>query len=245
MGELVAADFGGEVAFASGDLPAAERAFLAAEPPLKMWFNMGSPSTSLVRNNFPFRDGAARVLLARGNVDGAIDAYRRLLTPDMSQKWTAILEPRLILQLARALERKGDRSSARQEYQRFLDLWKRADGGLTRVDRGASETHHARKKQRADFSGSGRSSPGVSRLSILFRSPRNNSDITGFISFSLRIEHRPSRCSTRLVSALARVYTIRAWRRRAISTATVGPAASVSVRTSMGVIGGLRDDRKN
>ena len=70
----------GEVAFASGDLPAAERAFLAAEPPLKMWFNMGSPSTSLVRNNFPFRDGAARVLLARGNVDGAIDAYRRLLT---------------------------------------------------------------------------------------------------------------------------------------------------------------------
>jgi tetratricopeptide (TPR) repeat protein len=120
----------GEVALASGDLPAAERAFLAAEPPLKMWFNMGSPSTSLVRNNYPFRDGTARVLLARGNVDGAIDAYRRLLTSDMTQKWTAILEPRLVLQLARALERKGDRVAARQEYQRFLDLWKRADASL-------------------------------------------------------------------------------------------------------------------
>ena len=120
----------GEIALASGDLPAAERAFLAAGPPLKMWFNMGSPSTSLVRNNYPFRDGAARVLLARGNVDGAIDAYRRLLTADMTQKWTAILEPRLVLELARALERKGDRAAARQEYQRFLELWKRADAGL-------------------------------------------------------------------------------------------------------------------
>ena len=48
----------------------------------------------------------------------------------MSQKWTAILEPRLILQLARALERKGDRAAARQEYQQFLDLWERADAGL-------------------------------------------------------------------------------------------------------------------
>ena len=120
----------GEVALASGDLPAAEQAFLAAEPPLKMWFNMGSPSTSLVRNNYPFRDGMARVLLARGNVDGAIEAYRRLLTADMRQKWTAILEPRLVLQLARALERKRDRTAARQEYQRFLELWKRADAGL-------------------------------------------------------------------------------------------------------------------
>ena len=70
------------------------------------------------------------MLLARSNVDGAIEAYRRLLTADMTQKWTAILEPRLVLQLARALERKGDRAAARQEYQRFVDLWKRADAGL-------------------------------------------------------------------------------------------------------------------
>jgi hypothetical protein len=63
-------------------------------------------------------------------VDGAIDAYRRLPTLDMSQKWTAILEPRLVLQLARALERKSDRAAARQEYQRFLDLWRRANAGL-------------------------------------------------------------------------------------------------------------------
>jgi tetratricopeptide (TPR) repeat protein len=95
-----------------------------------MFFSRGSPSASLVRNSYSFRDGAARVLMARGNIDGAIDAYRRLLALDLSQKWTAILEPRLVLQLARLLDKKGDRAAARQEYQRFLDLWKRADSDL-------------------------------------------------------------------------------------------------------------------
>jgi serine/threonine protein kinase/tetratricopeptide (TPR) repeat protein len=120
----------GEIALARGDLSASEQAFASADPPLKMYFSMGSPSTTLVRNSFPFRDGAARLQAARGNVDGAIDIYRRLLTPDLSQKWTAILEPRLVLQLARVLDKKGDRTAARQEYQRFLDLWSHADSNL-------------------------------------------------------------------------------------------------------------------
>jgi eukaryotic-like serine/threonine-protein kinase len=120
----------GEIALARGDLAAAEQAFASADPPLKIFFSMGAPSTSLVRNSFPFRDGAARLQAARGNLDAAIDTYRRLLTPDLSQKWTAILEPRLVLQLARLLDKKGDRASARQEYQRFLDLWSHADSNL-------------------------------------------------------------------------------------------------------------------
>jgi serine/threonine protein kinase/tetratricopeptide (TPR) repeat protein/TolB-like protein len=120
----------GEIALARGDLAAAEQAFASADPPLKIYFSMGSPSTSLVRNSFPFRDGAARLQAARGNPDAAIDIYRRLLTPDLSQKWTAILEPRLVLHLARLLDKKGDRTAARREYQRFLDLWNHADSNL-------------------------------------------------------------------------------------------------------------------
>ena len=120
----------GEIALARGDLASAQQAFADAEPPVKMTFNMGGPSATLARNSLPFRDGAARVLLARGNLDGAIDAYRRLLALDLSQKWTAIVEPRMVLQLARLLDKKGDRTAARQEYQRFLDLWTRADPEL-------------------------------------------------------------------------------------------------------------------
>ena len=120
----------GEIALARGDLSAAEQAFASADPPLKMFFGMSAPSSSLVRNSFPFRDGSARVQAARGNVDAAIDAYRRLLTLDLGQKWTAIVEPRLVLQLARLLDKKGDRAAARQEYQRFLTLWNHADANL-------------------------------------------------------------------------------------------------------------------
>lgn len=120
----------GEIALARGELTAAEEAFKTADPPLKIFFSMSSPSTTLVRNSFSFRDGEARVQAARGNVDGAIDAYRRLLTLDLSQKWTAIVEPRLVLQLARLLDKKGDRTAARQEYQRFLTLWNHADSNL-------------------------------------------------------------------------------------------------------------------
>jgi hypothetical protein len=92
-----------------------------------MFFSMGGPATTLTRNNFPFRDGTARLLAARGDLPGAIAAYRRLLALDISQKWTIVVEPRLVLELARLLERSGDRTAARTEYQRFLDLWKRAD----------------------------------------------------------------------------------------------------------------------
>ena len=60
-------------------------------------------------------------------MSGAIEAYRRVTTIDLRQESTAILEPRHVLALARLLDRAGDRASARQEYQRFVDLWSRAD----------------------------------------------------------------------------------------------------------------------
>ena len=123
----------GEIQLAAGDVAAAERAFSEADRPLKMFFSMGSPSTSLVRNSYPFRDGTARALAARGDLAGAIGAYQRLLTLDLTQKWTSILEPRLVLQLARLLERQGNGAAAREQYQRFLHLWKGADTGLSEV----------------------------------------------------------------------------------------------------------------
>ena len=87
----------GEIALAARDFAGAERAFAEADRPLKMFFSMGVPATTLTRNNFPFRDGAARLLAARGDLPGAIAAYRRLLALDISQKWIAAVEPRLVL----------------------------------------------------------------------------------------------------------------------------------------------------
>jgi tetratricopeptide (TPR) repeat protein len=74
------------------------------------------------------------VKAARGDLKGAIDIYRQLITPDISQKWTTMLEPRFVLELAKLLERSGDRASAREQYQRVLELWKRADPGLIELE---------------------------------------------------------------------------------------------------------------
>jgi hypothetical protein len=41
-----------------------------------------------------------------------------------------VLEPRLVLELARLLDQEGDYEAARLEYRRFLDLWKNADPDL-------------------------------------------------------------------------------------------------------------------
>ena len=72
----------------------------------------------------------ALAITDHGNLHGAIDFYRKLNRPDIRNKWTALLEPRYVLQVARLLDEMGDREGARAEYQRFLDLWKDADPEL-------------------------------------------------------------------------------------------------------------------
>ena len=127
----------GEIALAAGDLDAAETAFAAGEPESKMTFTLGPPRGTpwaALSNSLPFHDGRARVRKAQGDLPGAIRIYRDLLTPDMSSKWTAWLEPRYVLRLARLLHESGDPDGARAEYERFLDLWKDADPGLPEID---------------------------------------------------------------------------------------------------------------
>jgi tetratricopeptide (TPR) repeat protein len=120
----------GEIALAAGNLAAEETAFAAGEPELKMSFSNGIPQLSVFANGLPFRDGLARVRKAQGDVTGAIVIYRGLLAPDISNKWTAFLEPRYVLELARLLDETGRKDAARAEYERFLELWKDADAGL-------------------------------------------------------------------------------------------------------------------
>ena len=65
-----------------------------------------------------------------GDLQGAIQIYRRLLTYGPEQKWVAAFEPRYVLEIARLLVQSGDREAPRKEYARFLELWKDADPGL-------------------------------------------------------------------------------------------------------------------
>jgi tetratricopeptide (TPR) repeat protein len=120
----------GEIALAAGDLVAADAAFLAAEPKFRASIGQSMLPGDFFRN-LPFRDGPARVAIARGDFRSATDIYRKLLRPeDLGQKWPAMLEPRFVLALAKLLDRTGDHAAAREQYRRFLEMWKQADPGL-------------------------------------------------------------------------------------------------------------------
>ena len=122
----------GEVALAERDFDKAARAFLAGEPARKMFLVLQGTyeSLSFYANNLVLRDGRARAAAAQGRTAEAIALYRALLTPGPEQKWTAMLDPRHVIALARLLDKAGERDAARAEYQRFLEYWKAADPDL-------------------------------------------------------------------------------------------------------------------
>jgi DNA-binding winged helix-turn-helix (wHTH) protein/tetratricopeptide (TPR) repeat protein/TolB-like protein len=116
----------GELALASGDPRAAYASFTQGEPRHKLPFNV----TKLFENiggSLIFRDGAARAKTAGGERGAAIEIYREILRPDIGQKWTAVLEPRFHLELARLASAEGDAAEALEHYRNFLELWSDAD----------------------------------------------------------------------------------------------------------------------
>jgi len=131
----------GEIALAGGDLAAAESAFTAGEPELKMFFSNVVILESVFANDLPWRDWQARTKKARGDIPGAIEVYRRLLTSDISAKWVAVYEPRFVLEMARLYDQAGDKAAARREYQRFAELWKNADPGLPELQEARRRSH--------------------------------------------------------------------------------------------------------
>ena len=122
----------GEVAMAQRDFDKAARAFLAGEPARKMFVVLQGTRESLTfyANNLVLRDGRARAAAAQGRTAEAIALYRALLTPGPEQKWTAMLDPRHVIALARLLDKAGERDAARAEYRQFLEYWKAADPDL-------------------------------------------------------------------------------------------------------------------
>jgi eukaryotic-like serine/threonine-protein kinase len=120
----------GEIALREGNPQKAAAAFSAGEPQGKMWLHLHTLYLPLLANNLPFRDGVARAAKARGDLASAIRTYRHLLTTGPNQKWTAMYEPRYVLEIARLLDQSGDKSGALKEYERFLEFWKNADNDL-------------------------------------------------------------------------------------------------------------------
>ncbi|MGH9581822.1 MAG: tetratricopeptide repeat protein, partial [Bryobacteraceae bacterium] len=73
-----------------------------------------------------YEDCLGNAYLALGQTDGALKEYRRILAFNPNY-------PLLHYHMAQAFERKGEQQLARDEYSRFLDLWKQADSDIPEV----------------------------------------------------------------------------------------------------------------
>ncbi len=89
----------------------------------------------LARYNTPFlKDISARAYLQKGDVDRAITEYEKLVTFDPDSRARFLVHPELHYRLAKLYEQKGVKAKAKEQYQKFLDLWKDADPGRPEVE---------------------------------------------------------------------------------------------------------------
>ncbi|MBP1767646.1 MAG: Tetratricopeptide 2 repeat protein, partial [Candidatus Aminicenantes bacterium] len=81
--------------------------------------------------NFPpDQDVLARAYQRAGNLDRAIDEYKKLVIFNPASQDRRMHNPVYHYRLAKICEQKGLREEAKKAYSRFLELWKDADPGI-------------------------------------------------------------------------------------------------------------------
>lgn len=92
------------------------------------WPMPGAITTYLFAYNLPFfKDVLARAYWKKGELDKAIAEYERLMTIDPKNQVRQLIHPIYHYRLARLYEEKDLKEKAREQYQKFLDIWKDAD----------------------------------------------------------------------------------------------------------------------
>jgi tetratricopeptide (TPR) repeat protein len=93
-----------------------------------------SESGEAIDANLSFNDLKARSLEGKGDLEGAIAEYERLVTFDPKSGDRHLINPRHYYRLAKLYEQKGLKDKARERYRKFLSLWKDADPGTPEVE---------------------------------------------------------------------------------------------------------------
>ena len=121
-----------EILLAEGSPEKAVTVFEKASPPSPPTFQN---TEQTIGYNTPFlKDVIARAYKQAGNLDKAIAEYERLITFDPKSKGRFLIHPKYHYRLGRLYEEKGWKGKAIDQYQKFLDIWKSADPGISELE---------------------------------------------------------------------------------------------------------------
>jgi len=89
---------------------------------------------NLVTYNLPYlKDALPRAYMQKGDLDRAVSAYERLIATGTETRRKQLIDPRIHYRLAKLYEQKSWTGKAIEHYEKFLNLWKDADPGLSEV----------------------------------------------------------------------------------------------------------------
>jgi serine/threonine protein kinase/Flp pilus assembly protein TadD len=122
-----------EILLAEGDAEKAVEAARKMTPFRSPWlqytermifYNVGSIGDDIL----------ARAYQEAGQIDAAIAEYERLIAFDPKSNRRQLVYPKHYYRLAKLYEQQNNEAKAVEHYEKFLELWKDADPGITEID---------------------------------------------------------------------------------------------------------------
>ncbi|MCF7885526.1 MAG: protein kinase [Candidatus Marinimicrobia bacterium] len=115
-------------------LGAHQRAIDFCKENIKLNIRMTSNPESYIFYNFTRKNMLALAYLKNGNIDKAIEEYKKILQPNPKRNDLRLIHPQFHYELALAYQQKDQPAKALEHYREFLQLWKQSSRNFPEIE---------------------------------------------------------------------------------------------------------------